>query len=69
MYTNSAKFFFSKRLFVSEKIEKIRAHIRVRFGERAIIFTMCLYSEFLKIKDFNTQDNGLSVHVRIGLGK
>ena len=26
-------FFFSKRLLVSEKIEKIRAHIRVRFRE------------------------------------
>ena len=25
--------FFSKCLFVSEKIEKIRAHIPVRFGE------------------------------------
>ena len=25
--------FFPKRLFVSEKIEKIRAHIQVRFGE------------------------------------
>ena len=138
MYTNFVKGFFSKRLIVSEKIEKIRAHIRVRYREskmaeippcsldshikasqlgergsnttnllhnsslssycdlksigsfhalkkikkrrslfcsvnrmsqRAMIFSMRLYSEFLKIKDFNTQDNGLSVHVKTGLGK